>query len=133
MYIPNPREAAQEADASVLTFLAKSEDKVVRHTVASNLDCPDKVIEALLFDPDEDVRRAAQDTADIWTSMADARDSTDSDRLRELASHKHPAVRRQIAENASCPQEIREILKKDGNDEVRKAAQTGPREPPTIM
>lgn len=127
---PNPRRMS-EVRGPLLKRLSKSEDSVTRLSVALDIECPSEALEELQKDLDDRVRKAASITLEAKGLLEVVHLTDDPTRLRELAEHKHPDIRKRVARNTSCPPEILGVLKSDPNEGVRIEARKA--HPPPLM
>lgn len=116
-----------------LRMLAHDQQWQVRHMVANNPSCPPALGVLLSEDSSMNVALAANnryDTAAVshmqWASMDDrklaALDPTSKPEiLAHLALSSKPELRCAVGTNQSCPPEVRDRLRQDEDDSVRKA------------
>ena len=94
---------------SVLDFLAKDPDAIVRESLAGNQSASATILESLAKDQDADVRE----------SLA-GNQSASATTLESLAKDPEDEVRKAVAVNSSTPSHVQEILLKDSDRQVRE-------------
>ena len=107
---------------SVLTFMSRSQDWVLRQSCARHPHASAAILNALATDDDYDVRCAVA-----------AHPATPATALETLGQDVHSAVRLIIAMRADSPSQALEALTLDDDDDVRNAAMTHPALPASSL
>jgi hypothetical protein len=132
--------SATQCPPELLVRMAQDHEKSVRRTVASNPNCPPEALRVLALDPQHQIAALAFEHPNADQTLVDLvceccqNDSgrladlvqhnlqVSAQHLVQLAQHRDPGVRRQVAMHRNCPPEVVRQLASDPDARVRTEA-----------